>query len=155
LWHTSNFLIADTEGVPVAALCALPAAGALSTSRSAIEEVASGIGLDVAERTAIWQRGAYVGKCWMVGDEHACLIEHVATVPSHRRRGLARALLESAFTVGREHGCKTAQITFYIGNEAAERSYSKAGFQFAEEKRHSDFEAMTGASGFRRFVRNI
>jgi GNAT superfamily N-acetyltransferase len=154
-WHTSKFLVADAEGVAVAALCALPAAGAMSASRSAIEEVASSIGLDVAEQTAFWRRGAYVGKCWMAGDDDAWLVEHVATVPSYRGAGLARTLLQDALNVGREHGFQTAQITFYVGNEAAESSYSKAGFQFAEEKRHPDFEAVTGASGLRRFARNI
>jgi len=35
----------------------------------------------------------------------------------------------------------------------AERSYAKAGFAFAEEKRDPAFE--TGAAGFRRFERAI
>ena len=39
------------------------------------------------------------------------------------------------------------------GNEAAERSYSKAGFAFAEEKCDASFEALTGSPGFRRFTR--
>jgi hypothetical protein len=49
----------------------------------------------------------------------------------------------------------TPQITFYIGNRAAERSYIRAGFAFAEELRHPDFEAVTGSPGFCRYVRTI
>jgi RimJ/RimL family protein N-acetyltransferase len=44
---------------------------------------------------------------------------------------------------------------FYVGNEAAERCYAKAGFSFAEERRDPTFEALTGAPGFRRFERAI
>ena len=47
------------------------------------------------------------------------------------------------------------QARSLIGNEAAERCYAKAGFAFAEEKRDPAFEAITGASGFRRFARAI
>jgi GNAT superfamily N-acetyltransferase len=101
----------------------------------------------------MWQRGAYVETCWMHADDDAWIVEHVATRPSYRRRGLALSLLEHIVAVGRAHGCKTAQITFYIGNDAARQSYAKAGFRFAEERRHADFEAATGALGFCRYVR--
>mgnify|MGYP000249847974 CR=1 FL=1 len=56
---------------------------------------------------------------------------------------------------GQENGFKRASIGFYIGNEVAERCYALAGFRFAEEKRHPDFEALTGAPGFRRFARDL
>ena len=89
----------------------------------------------------------------MPGDDAAWLIEHVATHPSQRRRGLVQALLERAFALAQ--GCRKAQITFVIGNEAAEKAYAKAGFQFAEEKRSARFEAVTGAPGFRRCERPL
>jgi hypothetical protein len=63
---------------------------------------------------------------------------------------IARALAE-----GRAAGFTRASITFMIGNDAAERCYSKAGFSFAEEKRDAAFEALTGTPGFRRFSRAI
>ena len=55
----------------------------------------------------------------------------------------------------KEAGFSRASISFLIGNEAAERSYAKAGFAFAEEKRDPAFEALTGSPGFRRFARTI
>jgi GNAT superfamily N-acetyltransferase len=154
-WHTSRFFIAEADGIAAAALCGLPAGDALAASQVAIKEAAAVSGLDAGDQAAIWQRGAYAATCWMHGDDHAWLIEHVATLPSHRRRGLALSLLEHVVAAGRAYGCKTAQITFYIGNEAAKQSYVRAGFRFAEEKRHPDFEAATGAPGFCRYEREI
>ncbi len=48
-----------------------------------------------------------------------------------------------------------ASISFLIGNEPAERAYAKCGFHLAEEKRDPQFEAFSGAPGFRRFTRAI
>jgi ribosomal protein S18 acetylase RimI-like enzyme len=91
----------------------------------------------------------------MAGDDNNWLIEHVAARPSHRGRGLVQALLDHALTAGKDLGYTRASIEFYIGNDAAERCYAKAGFVFAEEKRHPEFEVLTGAPGFRRFERSI
>jgi ribosomal protein S18 acetylase RimI-like enzyme len=154
-WHTSHFLIAEVDGRPAAALCALRAGGSTKDARSAIVEVVNAAELDAAEQSAIWRRGAYSGSCWMTGDDENWLIEHVAVHPSRRGRGLVQALLEQAFTAGKDAGYKRACIVFYIGNEAAERCYARAGFTFAEERRDAEFEALTGAPGFRRFERAI
>jgi ribosomal protein S18 acetylase RimI-like enzyme len=89
------------------------------------------------------------------GGDGDWLIEHVATDPSYRGRGLVQALIDHALAKGRTAGFKRASISFLIGNEAAERCYAKAGFAFAEEKRDPAFEALTGAPGFRRFERGI
>jgi GNAT superfamily N-acetyltransferase len=154
-WHTSLFLIAEADGRPAAALCALRAGGATKDAGSAIMEVANAAELDAAEQSAIWRRGAYSSKCWMTGDDNNWLIEHVAALPSHRGRGLVQALLERALAAGKTTGYQRASIVFYIGNNAAERRYTNAGFAFAEEKRDPEFEALTGAPGFRRFERAI
>ncbi len=154
-WHISHFLIAEADGMPAAALCALRAGGSSKDARSAIVEVANAVELDAAEQSAIWQRGAYAGKCWTPGDDDNWLIEHVAAKPSHRGGELAQALLEHARAAGKAAGYRRACIVSYIGNDAAERCYAKAGFTFAEEKRHPEFEALTGAPGFRRFERAL
>lgn len=154
-WHTSQFWIAEADGIAAAALCALRAGDTLVTARPAMEEAANAAGLDATERDAIWRRGAYARSCWVPGSDGNWLIEHVATRPSHRGRGLVQGLLEHALTAGTALGFERASIVFYIGNEAAERCYAKAGFLFADEKRHAEFEALTGAPGFRRFERAI
>jgi len=154
-WHTSHFIIAEIEGEPAAALCAMPAAGTGTAARSAIEEVADETGLKSPARAAIFRRGAYTAGCWVQGGDGDWLIEHVATLPAYRGRGLVQALISQALAAGKAADCKRASISFLIGNEAAERCYAKAGFVFAEEKRDPAFEAKTGAPGFRRFTRAI
>lgn len=154
-WHTSPFLIAEVEGAPAAALCALPSRGSRAAARQAITEVAQGIGLDESGLSAIWQRGAYSGTCWVQGDDSHWMIEHVASDPSWRGRGLMQALLGHGLAAGKAAGFERVSISFLIGNEPAERCYAKAGFAFAEEKRDPAFEAITGAPGFRRFERAI
>jgi translation initiation factor 4G len=48
-WHTSHFLIAEADGMPAAALCALRAGGSSKDARSAITEVANTADLDATE----------------------------------------------------------------------------------------------------------
>ena len=148
-YHVSQFLIAEVEGKPAAALCAMPSRETRDTMRSAIEEVALSSGVSSAD---IFARGAYARPCWVQGGEEDWLIEHLASQPSARGRGLVQSLIDHALTAGRQAGFKQASISFLIGNEAAERCYAKAGFSFAEEKRDPAFEALTGSPGFRRFM---
>lgn len=154
-WHLSYFWIAQQDGEAAAALCALPVGEARRTVRPAIEEAARATGLGESDLAAMWQRSAYAGLCWSWADDGDWMIEHVATSPSHRGRGLVTALLDHALRAGQADGFKRASIGFYIGNDVAERCYARAGFRFAEEKRHPDFEALTGAPGFRRFMRDL
>jgi ribosomal protein S18 acetylase RimI-like enzyme len=154
-WHVSQFIVAEVEGEPAAALCAMPAAGTRAAARAAIEEVAGATGLGATALLAMFRRGAYTANCWVQGGEGDWLIEHVATLPAYRGRGLVQALIGHALSAGKAAGFARASISFLIGNEAAERSYAKAGFGFAEEKRDRAFEALTGAPGFRRFERAI
>jgi ribosomal protein S18 acetylase RimI-like enzyme len=154
-WHVSQFLIAEVEGEAAAALCAMPAAGTVKAARSAIKEAAENAGLNASELAAIFRPGAYTAGCWVQGSDEDWLIEHVAALPMYRGRGLVQALVERALAAGKAAGFARASVSFLIGNEAAQRCYAKAGFTFGEEKRHSDFEALTKAAGFRRYVRNI
>jgi len=149
-WHVSQFIVAEVEGEAAASLCALPAVETVPGVRAAIEEIAG-----ETEAQAIFRRGAYARGCWVQGGEGEWLIEHVATLPDHRGRGLVQALIAHVLAAGKAAGFRQASISFLIGNDAAERCYARAGFVFAEEKRDPAFEAITGSPGFRRFVRAI
>ena len=140
-WHVSQFIVAEADAKPAASLCALPAAGTDDAAATAIKEAAAASGLDRSELKAIFRRGSYTDSCWVQGGEGEWLIEHVATLPEYRGRGLVQALLEHALAAGKAAGFSRASISFLIGNEAAERCYAKAGFSFAEEKRDAAFEA--------------
>jgi ribosomal protein S18 acetylase RimI-like enzyme len=154
-WHVSQFFIAEVDGKSAASLCALPASGTGPAAKAAIEAAAGECGIGASEVAAIFQRGAYTRNCWVQGGEGDWLIEHVGTLPEYRGRGLVQGLIDHALAAGRAAGFERASISFLIGNEAAERCYAKAGFAFAEEKRDSAFEALTGSPGFRRFTRAI
>ncbi|HEV2157923.1 GNAT family N-acetyltransferase [Bradyrhizobium sp.] len=155
MWHVSQFLVAEVDGKPVAALCAVPAADTGPAAWRAIEEVGAAMGLAPAELNAIRQRGAYTRACWVQGGEGDWMIEHVATDPAYRGRGLMQALIAHALDKGRAAGFGRATISFLIGNEPAERAYAKAGFVLAEEKRDPAFETIIGAPGFRMFARAL
>jgi len=64
-WHTSQFLIAEVDVRPAAALCALPSAGTGSAAWRAIGEVAAETGLTASAVEAIRRRGAYSRSCWV------------------------------------------------------------------------------------------
>lgn len=154
-YQASQFLVAEVDGEPAAALCAMPSRTARETTRPAIEEAAYEYGLSAAELAAIFSRGAYARTCWIQGGDQDWLIEHVASQPAFRGRGLMQALIARGLDAGRDAGFSQASITFVIGNDVAERCYARAGFAFAEEKRDPAFEALTGTPGFRRFARAI
>lgn len=154
-WHVSQFWIAEVAGEAAAALCALPAGVARTTTRQAILHAMAAAALDDSEQAAVWQRGRYLSGCWVhCADDH-WFIEHVAVQPQHRGLGLVQALLAHAMAEGRAAGHVRASIPFLIGNQAAERCYAKAGFQFARENRDPAFEDVTGAAGFRWFERDL
>jgi GNAT superfamily N-acetyltransferase len=154
-WHTAKFFIAEVEGTSAAALCAMPSRGSLAMAKPALEEVARDIGMSARDLATMFKRGDYSRACWIQGGDDDWLIEHVASQPAHRGRGLMLRLIDHALAAGRIAGFARASITFLIGNDAAERCYAKAGFSFAEEKRDAAFEGLTGAPGFRRFSRAI
>jgi GNAT superfamily N-acetyltransferase len=154
-YHVAQFLVAEVECRPAAALCAMPSRETRDTMRAAIEEVARDAGMSGPGLAAIFARGANARPCWIQGGDEDWLIEHVASQPSARGSGLIQALIAHALAVGKAAGFSRASITFLIGNNAAERCYAKAGFAFAEEKRDPAFEALTAAPGFRRFTRAI
>jgi hypothetical protein len=104
-WHTSQFIVAEVDEAPAAALCALPAAGTRAAARAAIAEVAGETGLDASETAAISRRGAYAANCWVQGGDSDWLIEHVAALPLHRSRGLVQALIGHALAAGKAAVC--------------------------------------------------
>ncbi len=153
--HWSLFLIAEVGGQPASALCRFRAADGYPQTGAAMVEVFDSYGWGDTERAAIWQRGSYLFSCITESSPDLWTIENVATLPERRRMGLTNTLIERALDDGCRLGHKRAQISFLIGNDPAERAYAKAGFTFAAEKRHPDFEAACGSPGLRRFERAL
>jgi translation initiation factor 4G len=154
-WHYSRFHIAEVDGVPAATLCAFRAGDAYPLSGAALAEVFDSFGWDAQVRNAMWSRGSYMFTCTFEDNDAAWTIENVATLPAHRKRGLAGALIRHVLRDGRAQGAGEAQITFLIGNDAAAVAYANAGFEFFGEKRSPEFAAATGAPGLCRYVRRL
>ncbi|HUM10186.1 MAG TPA: ribosomal protein S18-alanine N-acetyltransferase [Myxococcaceae bacterium] len=64
---------------------------------------------------------------WVVHDELHVL--NVATAPEHRRRGVARAVLQAALDVGRQRRCTLTTLEVRRSNAAALELYRSFGFR--------------------------
>jgi len=84
--------------------------------------------------------------------EGAWIIDSVATLPEHRRKGFVNSLLEAIIEKGRQQGFQRTQINIYIGNVAARRAYEKHGFIIIDEKRDPYFEEQIGSPGMARLL---
>ncbi|HWA29640.1 MAG TPA: GNAT family N-acetyltransferase [Rhizomicrobium sp.] len=153
-WHWSLFHVAEVDGVLASAMCGFGDGSVYEASYAAMAEAGDRMGIPKSEQAQFWPRGA-----WIVtpstSEKDAWTIENVATKPEFRGTGVSLALIEAELDVARKAGFKRAQISFFMGNDPAEKLYAKAGFKFAEEKHAADFEAATGVPGVRRFARNI
>ncbi|HLY04465.1 MAG TPA: GNAT family N-acetyltransferase [Rhizomicrobium sp.] len=154
LCHYSSFIVTEYANRPAAALCGFdPSAGGWQTLGDAMQNVQREIGWTQADEKASADRTQPVWKCTFDTLEGAWVIESVATILQYRRHGLADSLMAEILEIGRARGHRLAQLTVLIGNLAAQRAYEKAGFTVRDEKRHPDFQATLGASGFMRMVR--
>jgi ribosomal protein S18 acetylase RimI-like enzyme len=146
-WHYSNFLVAEREGAPAAALCAFRAGDGYPSSQAAMNEVAGQLGWGNTEIGAMWARSAYLFTCTIDASEDVWVVENVATAPEHRGRGLAPALIDRALETGRARGFRESQISMFIGNLAARRAYERVGFRMIDERRSAEFERACGVPG--------
>ncbi|HEX3673779.1 MAG TPA: GNAT family N-acetyltransferase [Rhizomicrobium sp.] len=153
-WHWSLFHVAEMDGAVASALCVFGGDGVYQASSAAMTEASRGIGLSKDEHQKLWPRGSFIMST-VTGEDDAWTVENVATLPRYRGQGAVQALIARGLDAGRAAGFKRAQISFLIGNDAAERAYAKAGFVFAEEKRAPEFEAAMGTPGVKRFARDI
>jgi GNAT superfamily N-acetyltransferase len=160
LYHYQSFLIAEVEGERAAALCGFET-GSKSTDAWAIvgdamSNVQRDLGWTEADAAASYQRVAPIWEACRPPDIEADFtIESVATVLEYRRRGVIRALIEEMLQYARQRGCKLAQITTYIGNDAAQLAYEKSGFKVQAEKRCTEVEKILGVPGFIRLTRTL
>jgi translation initiation factor 4G len=154
LYHCESFLIAEIDGERAAALCGFETRGAWEIVGDAMSNVQRDLGWTEADAAASYQR---VGPVWAAcmppeaGADFA--IESVATLPQFRRRGLISGLIDEALVQARRAGCGLAQITTYIGNDAAQLAYEKAGFKVLDEKRCTEVDRILGVPGFVRLTR--
>ncbi len=155
LFHYSCYLIAELDGKPAAGLGGYdPKICGYEALRRAMPEVFMKLGHTGTDPEAN-KRAECVLCCIPEDTEGAWIIDSVATVPEHRRKGLVDRLLAAILEKGRQEGFRRAQINIYIGNLPAQRAYEKQGFKIVDEKRHPDFEAEIGSPGMARMLKNL
>jgi ribosomal protein S18 acetylase RimI-like enzyme len=156
LCHYESFLVAEVDGQPGGALSSFEInAGGWATVGEAMANVQRDLGWTERDMACSQERVAPVWACFLpdVGADWG--IENVASRSECRRRGLARMLVEHSLREGSERGCKLAQITTYIGNDAALSVYEKSGFRFSDERRCSAMASVLDAPGFVRLIRRL
>jgi ribosomal protein S18 acetylase RimI-like enzyme len=156
LCHYQSFLVAQVDGQPAAALCGFDMrGGGWATVAAAMANVQRDLGWTEADLSASHQRAGPAWSCFLPEAGADWGIESVATRPEFQRRGLAKALVDEIVREGAGRGCKIAQITTFIGNEAACSVYEKSGFKVSDEKRCAEFASVVGAPGFVRLLRAL
>jgi len=152
----TEFLVAEIDGKPVAALEGFdPVTSGEETVAGPLVAVIQKMGLTEQDMAPGQQAIAAFMMYHPDVAEGAWVVEQVATLPEYRRMGAVDKLLKAVLDKGRKQGFRRAQLSFYIGNTPAERAYKKAGFKYADEKRHPDFEKLIGCPGMLRFIRDI
>jgi ribosomal protein S18 acetylase RimI-like enzyme len=157
LYHWSSYIVAEIDGERAAALCGFePQDGGWATAGDAMSNVQRELAWTDADAAASYQRIAPVWAACSLPDAGAdYVIENVATKPEYRRRGYAVILLDVILHDAFDRDCTLAQITTYMGNDAALLVYEKAGFKVLDEKRCTDLEKLLGVPGFIRLTREL
>lgn len=94
----------------------------------------------------VWEEGgkrigtANIGRR---GKSDTWMVSNVAVLPDHRRKGLARKLVEACLQLGRERGAKKIILDVIDGNLPAQQLYEKLGFVNYTISVTYDYEAPT------------
>lgn len=154
--HYKNFIVAEVDGRPAAALSGYFAEQeGTPTLLAGIAEANAALGRSEAENEAGWQRAGSIMLCAIEHVPRAWIVEWVATAPEFRRRGLIDRLMAEILERGRQRGASIADIGVLIGNDPAQRAYEKNGFAVVGESRNATFEAAYGCPGVRLLRRPI
>lgn len=147
--HWSQFLVAEVDGVPAAAMMGyLEDEQPVSAMIAGTLEANAKFGVSSEEWAAGWERAKSITRITGITHEPgAWVVENVACRPEFRRRGLVERLMYAILDRGRGRGAKTADIGVFIGNDKAQRAYEKCGFVVINEVRNAEFEAVYGSPG--------
>jgi ribosomal protein S18 acetylase RimI-like enzyme len=156
LCHYESFWVAEVDGHLGAALCGFEIrTGGWAIVGQAMASVQRDLGWTEADVADSRNRVAPIWACFLPDIGADWGIENVASRPEFRRRGLANVLLERALREGTKRGCRLAEITTFIGNDAAQSVYKRSGFEFSDEKRCSEMASVLNAPGFVRVIRRL
>jgi ribosomal protein S18 acetylase RimI-like enzyme len=146
--HYEGFVIAEHKGAPIAAACGyIPAERTPEDFTSALLYVVEEAGWNHQQQVDLLVGFGVFSRCLPMGYEREWVLEYIATKPEFRGLGVAHELLKDLLECGREAGVEKARVAYFIGNEAAKKSYRKLGFKEVNEMVDSEFEAQYGVPG--------
>jgi ribosomal protein S18 acetylase RimI-like enzyme len=152
--HHSIFIIAEVDGTPAAALSGYfqdeHGGDRLREAMLTVDRL-----IPRAVDPELLQQGLTIANIVPDHPERAWIVENVATLPEFRRRGLIDRLMADIVERGRRRGATVSDISVFIGNDAAQRAYEKAGYVAVAEKRDAAFEAAYGSPGTRTLRRRL
>lgn len=154
--HFTRFLVAEVDGEPAGALAAFdPAETDLLPLGAALSDAYSGLGHDDAGLSDVVNRIEVLRHCFPTAPPGTWTLEWVAVDAAHRRRGVCAKLMQEILAKGARQGLRKAQISTYAGNDAAIKTYERAGFRIESERSDPQFSAVLGVRGMITMLRNV
>jgi ribosomal protein S18 acetylase RimI-like enzyme len=157
LFHYSYYLIAEEDSSnPIGSLGGYdPAIAGYPALQQAIPEVLRKLNLPAKTFADSESRAKKILACLPKEIQGAWVIDSVATLPEHRRKGISEKLVSAILAKGKRQGHAKAQVNMYIGNEPALKLYRKFGFEVIEETRDGYFEKNIGSPGMLSLAKDL
>jgi ribosomal protein S18 acetylase RimI-like enzyme len=149
--HYSIRLVAEVDGCAAGSIVGFPATvGFYAPFPDAMAETFS-----VDDMASFAKARPATDTASIAHPEGAWGIELVGVLPEFRGHGVGYALLAHVLEHGRAADYTLASVVLEIGNDAAQRTYERAGLAVVEEKRHPEFERVMRSPGMRRAERSL
>lgn len=146
--HYDGFVIAEHDGSPVAAACGyVPAERPPEAFTAALLAVVDKAQWNHQRQVALLEGFNVFSRCLPMGKDREWVLEYIATKPEFRGSGVTYELLQDLLECGREAGVDRAKVAYFVGNEAAKKSYRKLGFKEVNTIKDNDFATQYGVPG--------
>jgi ribosomal protein S18 acetylase RimI-like enzyme len=122
---------------------------------AALSDAYTALGHDEAELGEVIGRIEALRRCFPTAPPGTWTVEWVAVDAAHRRRGVCAKLMKEILAKGAERGLRKAQISTYVGNDSAIKTYERAGFRVESERRDPKFSSVLGVPGMITMLRNV
>lgn len=155
--YMSNFLIAELDGFPAAAMCGFDPAQAkpLSPEESEIGVAQQLFNYTPVQCEGIAARLATTNQGMPDDLPDAWAIESIAVLPEFEGYGLVDRLFEAQLDEAKRRGFAHVQVFCLIGNVVAQSVFERNGFHLVSQKTDADFDILFGTPGTKLYVQRL